>query len=72
MERENELIVNEKFSYAIRFASIIVDLPLPSGRKLKVYVGDAKLALKLAHSSRTKTNLKIIEKTVRDILFNLA
>ena len=38
---------------------------------MKVYAGNAKLASKLAHFSRTKTNLKIIEKAVRGYIIQL-
>jgi len=42
---KNELIVNEKFSCALRFASVIVNLPLIHGRKVKFTCGECEACL---------------------------
>jgi epoxyqueuosine reductase QueG len=55
---KNELIVNERFSCAIRFASVIVNVPLIHGRKVKRTCGECDACLQTCSLLRNKDKLK--------------
>jgi epoxyqueuosine reductase QueG len=55
---KNELVVNDRFSCALRFASVIVNLPLIHGRKVKPACGQCKACLSACPLLRNKDKLK--------------
>jgi epoxyqueuosine reductase QueG len=54
---KNELLVNEKLSCALRFASIITDLPLPHGKQLEPLCGDCTACVDACAILKTKSKL---------------
>ncbi len=68
---KNELIVNEKFSCAIRFASIIVDLPLPSGRKIESLCGECEACLEACPFLKNKDKLENYRENCRRYIIQL-
>jgi len=68
---KNELIVNEKFSCAVRFASIMVDLPLPSGRKIKSLCGGCEACLEACPFLKNKDKLENYRENCRRYIIQL-
>jgi epoxyqueuosine reductase len=54
---KNELLVNQRLSCALRFASIVTCLPLPNGKKLNVSCGDCTACLDACAILKTKNKL---------------
>jgi epoxyqueuosine reductase len=54
---KNELLVNESFSCALRFASVVTSLPLPGGKKLNKSCGDCTTCLDGCAILKTKNRL---------------
>ena len=54
---KNELVVNEKFSCALRFASVITNLPLIHGEKVGVSCGECKACLDACPFLKNKDKL---------------
>ena len=54
----NELIVNEKFSCALRFASVITNLPLIHGEKVGSSCGECKACLEACSFLKNKDKLE--------------
>jgi len=59
---KNELIVNERFSCAVRFASVIVNLPLTHGRKVRLACGECEACLNACTLLRNKETRKLQRK----------
>lgn len=68
---KNELIVNEKFSCALRFASVIVNLPLIHGTKVKLTCGECKACLEACSFLRNKDTLKNYRENCRKYIVQL-
>jgi epoxyqueuosine reductase QueG len=68
---KNELIVNEKFSCALRFASVIVDRPLIRGRKVKFTCGECEACLEACPFLRNKNKLENYRENCRKYIVQL-
>jgi epoxyqueuosine reductase QueG len=68
---KNELIVNEKFSCAIRFASIITSLPLSHGKKLQTSCGECTACLEACPILKNKNGLQDYRENCRGYIINL-
>jgi epoxyqueuosine reductase QueG len=68
---KNELIVNEKFSCALRFASVIVNLPLIHGRKVKFTCGECEACLEACSFLRNKDRLENYRENCRKYIVQL-
>jgi len=69
---KNELIVNEKFSCALRFASVIVNLPLIHGNEVKSMCGECKACLEACSFLRNKDRLEDYRENCRKYIVQLA
>jgi hypothetical protein len=69
---KNELIVNEKFSCALRFASVITDLPLINGKKVRASCGECKACLEMCSFLRTKDTLENYRESCRRYINQLS
>jgi epoxyqueuosine reductase QueG len=54
---KNELVVNERFSCALRFASVIVNFPVIRGAKVKSMCGECEACLQACKLLRNKDRL---------------
>jgi len=68
---KNELIVNEKFSCAIRFASIITDLPLIHGRRVEASCGECNACLEACLFLKNKDKLEDYREHCRKYILEL-
>jgi epoxyqueuosine reductase len=68
---KNELIVNERFSCALRFASVIVDLPLVHGKKVKLTCGECDACLQACSFLRNKDRLENYRESCRKYIVQL-
>jgi epoxyqueuosine reductase QueG len=68
---KNELIVNERFGCALRFASVIVDLPLIHGRKTESNCGQCEACLEACSFLRNKDRLKDYKESCRRFIGQL-
>jgi len=68
---KNGLIVNEKFSCAIRFASVITDLPLIHGRKIRASCGECEACLKSCSFLKNKDKLEDYRENCRRYILKL-
>jgi epoxyqueuosine reductase len=68
---KNELIVNERFGCAVRFASVIVNLPLIHGRKVKLECGECEACLDACPILRNKDKLKNYRENCRKYIAQL-
>jgi epoxyqueuosine reductase QueG len=68
---KNGLVVNEKFSCAIRFASVITDLPLIHGRKVKASCGECEACLKSCSFLKNKDKLEDYRENCRRYILKL-
>jgi len=55
---KNELIINQRYSCALRFASILTGLPLPHAEKLPLMCGECEACLDVCPFLRNKQKLK--------------
>lgn len=62
---KNELVVNEKYSCALRFASVITNLPLIHGRKVKTSCGRCKACLEVCSFLKNKDRLENYRESCR-------
>jgi epoxyqueuosine reductase QueG len=69
---KNELIVNEKFSCALRFASVITNLPLINGKKVRASCGECKACLEICSFLRTKDTLENYRESCRRYINQLS
>lgn len=69
---KNELIVNERFSCALRFASVIVNLPLTHGRKVRLTCGECEACLEACSFLRNKDRLENYRESCRKYIVQLA
>jgi len=68
---KNELIVNEKFSCALRFASVITNLPLIHGEKVRVSCGECKACLDACPFLKNKDKLDNYRESCRRYIVQL-
>jgi epoxyqueuosine reductase len=68
---KNELIVNEKFSCALRFASVITNLPLIHGEKVGVSCGECKACLDACPFLKNKDRLDNYRESCRRYIIQL-
>jgi epoxyqueuosine reductase QueG len=68
---KNELIVNEKFSCALRFASVITNLPLTHGEKVKASCGECKACLEVCPFLKIKDKLENYRESCRRYIVKL-
>jgi epoxyqueuosine reductase len=68
---KNELIVNERFSCALRFASVIVDFPVTHGAKVKSTCGECEACLQACTVLKNKDRLKNYRENCRKYLNQL-
>jgi len=69
---KNDLIVNEKYGCAIRFASIITGLPLPHGKKQDPKCGNCSACLKACAFLRNRERLADFRENCRRFIKSLA
>lgn len=68
---KNELVIHEKFSCALRFASIVTSLPLVHARKVEVSCGNCEACLKVCSFLRNKDELKNYRESCRRYIVQL-
>ena len=68
---KNELVINEKFSCALRFASVITSLPLVHAKKAEVSCGNCKACLEVCSFLRNKDRLKNYRESCRRYIVQL-
>jgi len=68
---KNELVVNEKFSCAIRFASIIMSLPLIHGRRVESSCGECEACLEACPFLKNKDKLENYRENCRRYIVHL-
>jgi epoxyqueuosine reductase QueG len=68
---KNELVVNEKFSCAIKFASVITDLPLIHGEKVETSCGECEACLKSCPFLKNKDKLEDYRENCRKYILKL-
>jgi epoxyqueuosine reductase QueG len=68
---KNELVVNEKFSCAFRFASVIVDFPVIRGAKVKSMCGECEACLQACALLRNKDRLENYRENCRKYINQL-
>ena len=68
---KNELIVNETFSCALRFASVITNLPLIHGRKVKASCGECEACLEACSFLKNKDKLENYREGCRRYIIQL-
>jgi epoxyqueuosine reductase QueG len=68
---KNELIVNERFSCALRFASVVTDLPMIHGRKLEVSCRECEACIKACPFLRNKDKLENYRESCRRYIVQL-
>jgi epoxyqueuosine reductase QueG len=69
---KNELVISEKMSCALRFASIITNLPLPRGKKLDESCGDCTACLDACPILKNKAELKNYRENCWRYIMNLS
>jgi epoxyqueuosine reductase len=68
---KNELVINERFSCALRFASVITGLPLVHARKVETSCGQCKACLEACPFLRNKGKLKDYKESCRRYIVQL-
>jgi len=68
---KNELLVNERFSCALRFASIVTDLPLIHGEKVKDSCGQCEACLEACPILKNKDKLEDYRENCRRYIVQL-
>jgi epoxyqueuosine reductase QueG len=68
---KNELIVNEKFSCAMRFASVITNLPLIHGKKVDTSCGECEACLEVCSFLKNKGKLENYRENCRRYMVKL-
>jgi epoxyqueuosine reductase len=68
---KNELIVNEKFSCALRFASVITNLPLIHGKKVETSCKGCEACLEVCSFLKNKGRLKNYRESCRKYIAQL-
>ena len=68
---KNELIVNDRFSCALRFASVIVDTPLIHGGKVKLNCGECEACLSVCPILKNKDRLENYRESCRKYIVQL-
>jgi epoxyqueuosine reductase QueG len=68
---KNDLIVNSRFSCALRFASVIVDLPLVHGKKARSTCGECQACLETCSFLRDKNRLENYRENCRKYIAKL-
>ncbi len=68
---KNELIVNDKLSCAVRFASVITSFPLIHARKVEASCGNCEACLEACSFLRNKDKLKNYQESCRKYIVQL-
>lgn len=68
---KNDLIVNERFSCALRFASIITNIPLVSGKRVETTCGLCEACLEICSFLKNKDELEDWRENCRRYIRNL-
>lgn len=68
---KNELVVNEKFSCALRFASVTTSLPLTHARKVEASCRNCEACLEVCSFLRNKDKLKNYRESCRRYIVQL-
>jgi epoxyqueuosine reductase QueG len=68
---KNELIVNDRFSCALRFASVITDVPLTRGRRVRASCEECEACLKACSFLRNKDKLENYRESCRRYIVQL-
>ena len=68
---KNELVINEKFSCALRFASVITSFPLIHARKVEASCGNCEACLEVCSFLRNKNKLKNYQESCRKYIVQL-
>jgi len=68
---KNELIINDNFSCAIRFTSVITTLPLTQGKKVKTSCRECTACLDACHFLKNKEKLKNYREACRRYIAQL-
>jgi epoxyqueuosine reductase QueG len=68
---KNELIINERFSCALRFASVVTNLPMIHGRKLKVSCRECEACLEACPFLRKKDKVENYRESCRKYIVQL-
>jgi len=68
---KNELVVNEKFSCALRFASVITNLPMIHGKKVRVSCKKCKACLEACPFLKNKDKLENYREDCRRYIIQL-
>jgi epoxyqueuosine reductase QueG len=68
---KNELVINEKFSCALRFASAITSLPLIHAKKVEASCGNCEACLEVCSFLRNKNKLKNYRESCRRFIVQL-
>jgi len=69
---KNELIVNERYGCAIRFASIVTGLPLPRGKKVNPKCGSCRACLEACAILKNKEKLSNFRESCMRFIRSLA
>lgn len=68
---KNELVVNDRFSCALRFASVITELPLISGRKVETSCEECEACLNVCPFLKNKDKLENYRENCRKYIQKL-
>jgi hypothetical protein len=68
---KNELVINERFSCALRFASVITSIPLPHAEKVDFSCGECQACIESCFFLRNKDRLKNYRESCRKYIVKL-
>jgi epoxyqueuosine reductase QueG len=68
---KNELVVNDRFSCALRFASVVTSLPLTQGRKTESLCGGCEACLEACSFLKNKNRLENYRESCREYIVRL-
>lgn len=68
---KNELVINQRFSCALRFASVITRIPLPHGEKVASSCGECQACIESCSFLRNKDKLQNYRENCRKYILKL-
>lgn len=68
---KSELIITENRGPAVRFASVLINIPIIQGSKIKSKCGDCTACLEACHFLKNKQNLEDYRENCRKFIFTL-
>ena len=68
---KNELVINERFSCALRFASVITSVPLPHAEKVEFSCGECQACIESCSFLRNKNRLENYRESCRKYIAKL-